>query len=422
MNKRWSSTTKRIVVVGIIILFLVLLNTVRAILPPVIIALIVAYILKPVADFISRTLHVNRTLVVACIYLLLVAVVTTASAILIPTLIEQIEAFIQDVPKIAANLGHFLEQPLTLGEFTLEIQDVYSQVSSSIQSILTSMATQSINILSNIASAIIWIVFILVASFYMVKDAAIIVRWMDEVVPASYRQDFRQLRHRIAASWNAFLRGELILCITMGLVVWITMSLIGLPNAWLIGLLFGVLEFIPNFGPTLASVPTVIIAFFEGSTLLNISNFWFAVIVVGINALLQQLENNILVPRIIGQSLNLHPLIVLIAAVIGARIAGIFGILLAAPMVATLRVLGEYVYYRLLDMPPFPDTIAESKQPIIPAVSSKKAHEPSQVSGTPALEPSNPGPAAKTTEAQAIETKAKAIEASPPLTEQQQAE
>ena len=413
MNKRWSSTTKWMVVVGSIILFLIVLSSVRAILPPIIVALIVAYILKPIADFMARILHVNRTLVVVCIYLLLVALVFTASALLIPTLITQIEDFIQDVPKIARDLGGLLEKPLVFGEFTLEIQDIYGQISSSIQGILTSMATQSINILSNIASAIIWVVFILVASFYMVKDASIIVRWMDQVVPPSYRQDFRQIRYRIAASWNAFLRGELILCVTMGLVVWVTMSIIGLPNAWLVGLMFGVLEFIPNFGPTIASVPTVLIAFFEGSTLLNISNFWFAVIVVAINALLQQLENNILVPRIIGQSLNLHPLIVLIAAVIGARIAGIFGILLAAPAVATLRVLGEYVYYRLLDMPPFPDTVAASKKPIIAVASPKLDPEPSELRDAPVLEPANPAPMAKAAEK---------TEIVPHLTEQQQVE
>jgi predicted PurR-regulated permease PerM len=70
---------------------------------------------------------------------------------------------------------------------------------------------------------------------------------------------------------------------------------------------------------------------------------------------LQQLENSFLVPRIMGQSLNLHPLVVLISALIGARLAGVLGILLAAPAIATLRVLAEYTYYRLLDMPPFPD-------------------------------------------------------------------
>jgi predicted PurR-regulated permease PerM len=235
------------------------------------------------------------------------------------------------------------------------MQDVYEQTSSSLQGILSSLANQALNILSNIASALLWTFFVLFASFYLVKDAPLIMRWVEEATPPPYRHDFRQLRMQIALAWNAFLRGQLILCLVMGLVVGTTMAFIGLPNAWLIGLLFGVLEFIPNLGPTIASVPTVLIALIKGSTVLNISNGWFAVLVIGINFLLQQLENNFLVPRIMGQSLNLHPLVVLVAAIIGARTAGVLGILLAAPVVATMRVFAEYIYYRLLDMPPFPE-------------------------------------------------------------------
>jgi predicted PurR-regulated permease PerM len=169
----------------------------------------------------------------------------------------------------------------------------------------------------------------------------------------------------------------------MGLVVGTTMALIGLHNAWLIGLLFGILEFIPNLGPTIASVPTVLIAFIDGSTILNISNGWFAVLVIGVNFALQQLENNFLVPRIMGQSLNLHPLVVLIAALIGAQMAGVLGILLAAPVVATLRVLAEYAYYRLLDMPPFPEQRVPSAPEIKDEVAVKE-DEPSTLQAQPA--------------------------------------
>jgi predicted PurR-regulated permease PerM len=366
MEKHWAPTTKRTVVIGSVIAILLLTSRVSNILPPLIITLILAYILSPIADFFSTHLRLNRTLVVAIIYLILVASILVVPALLIPPLIAQIEGFVEDTPDLIQEIGAFVQQPLALGDFVLDVQDIYEQASSSIEGILTTMATQTINILSNIASALLWTVFILVASFYLVKDSATILLWLDQVVPPAHRHDVRQLRLQIAASWNAFLRGQLILCVTMGLVVGTTMALIGLPNAWFIGLLFGVLEFIPNLGPTIASVPTVLIAFFEGSTVLHINNSWFAALVIVINFVVQQLENNLLVPRIMGQSLNLHPLVVLIAAIIGAHLAGVLGILLAAPVTATLRVLVEYTYYRLLDIPPFlekaddrPETVEE---------------------------------------------------------------
>jgi predicted PurR-regulated permease PerM len=355
MEKRWSLTTKRIIIVGSVIALFMLISRARAVLSPLAITCILAYILSPVADFVSARLRLNRTLVVVIIYLILVAIILVIPAMFIPYLIQKTENLVEDIPGYAEGVGEFFQKPLIFGDVSVEVQDVYEQVSSSIEGLLTSLTNQTINILSNIATALLWTFFVLVASFYLVKDADTILRWFDEAVPPDYRHDVRQIRLQIAASWNAFLRGQLILCVAMGVIVGATMALIGLPNAWLIGLLFGFLEFIPNFGPTIATIPTVFIAFFQGSTVLDISNGWFAVVVIVVSFVLQQLENSLLVPRIMGQSLNLHPLVVLIGAMVGAHLAGVLGILLAAPVIATLRVLAEYTYYRLLDMPPFPE-------------------------------------------------------------------
>jgi predicted PurR-regulated permease PerM len=372
MEKRWSLTTKRMVLVGSVVAFLLLATHVSRVLTPIILSFVLAYILSPIATFISTRLHMSRTLAVVLIYLVLIAITLTAPALLIPTLITQIEEFVETTPQLVQEIGEFIQQPLIFGDFQLEVRDIYDQISNSLQGILSSAASQAINILSNIASMLLWTVFVLVSSFYMVKDQALIVEYLEGIFPTPYHSDIRKLRTRIAITWNAFLRGQMILCLTMGLVVGITMALIGLPNAWFIGLLFGVFEFVPNLGPTIATVPTVIIAFFQGSTLLNISNGWFAVLVIVVNTALQQLENNFLVPRILGQSLNLHPLVVLTAALIGAELGGILGILLAAPIIATLRVIAEYVYARLLDLPPFPEetvqepeTVEEDEQPLL---------------------------------------------------------
>ena len=361
MENRWSSSTKRTVAIFSVITVLFLIYRVSAILPPLILTLVLAYILSPAADFLTTRLHLKRIFAVAIIYLVLIAVLVTLPALFVPSLIDQIQSFVEGLPDLIQEMGDRIQEPIVFGDFTLDLQEVYDQASSSIQGILTSLGTQTISILSNVASAVIWSLFILVASFYLVKDSATIMQWVDKAAPPPFRDDARQLRSRIAASWNAFLRGQLILMIVMGVAVGTTMALIGLPHAWLIGILFGVLELIPNLGPVIASIPAVLIAYFLGSTVLNISNEWFTVLVIAVNFALQQIENNVLVPRIMGHSLNLHPLVVLIAAIIGAQIAGLLGLLLAAPTVATLRIVAEYTYRRLFDMPPFPDNQTQSQ-------------------------------------------------------------
>jgi predicted PurR-regulated permease PerM len=142
----------------------------------------------------------------------------------------------------------------------------------------------------------------------------------------------------------------------IGAVTFILALIVGLPNALLLALLAGVLEFIPNIGPVLATIPAILLALFqyESSWLGTlVGPFWFAVIVILLYGLVQRVENMYLVPRIIGRSLNLHPLVVLIGAIIGASVASVFGILLAAPLLATAKLLLTYIYNKLLDQPPF---------------------------------------------------------------------
>ncbi|NOZ06087.1 MAG: AI-2E family transporter [Chloroflexi bacterium] len=104
----------------------------------------------------------------------------------------------------------------------------------------------------------------------------------------------------------------------------------------------------PNLGPIISMIPAILIALFQGSSHLPISNGWFVLIVLGTYTLIQQIENNVLVPRIIGGSVDLHPVVVLVGAVAGASIGGILGIFLAAPTLATVRVLAGYAYGKLL--------------------------------------------------------------------------
>jgi phosphoglycolate phosphatase len=125
------------------------------------------------------------------------------------------------------------------------------------------------------------------------------------------------------------------------------------------GLLAGLLEAIPTFGPVLATIPAVLVAFFRGSVYLPLSNFWFAILVLGIYTLIQQVENAYLVPRIMGRRLQLHPVIVFIGVLAGGFLAGAIGILLAAPIIATFRVVLGYIYAKLLDQEPFPQEFEE---------------------------------------------------------------
>ena len=148
------------------------------------------------------------------------------------------------------------------------------------------------------------------------------------------------------------------LCVVVGIIIFVIALIIGLPNAITLALIAGVMELIPTFGPILAAIPAVLIAAFQadaswlGSLM---SPFWFAILVLGIYAFIYQFENYYLVPRIIGHHLKLHPLVILLGVLGGASVAGILGILLAAPVLASVRLVWMYLYCKLTDQDPFSD-------------------------------------------------------------------
>ena len=164
---------------------------------------------------------------------------------------------------------------------------------------------------------------------------------------------------RINLTWRAFFRGQILLSISVGFVTFVTTALLGLPGALVLGILAGVLEVVPNLGPVLAAIPAVLLALIQGSRFLPLDNWVFALIVAGLYVLIQQVENNLLVPRIMGHSLDLHPMIVLIGVVVGTATAGILGAFLAAPLLASLKVLGMYAHAKLTDQVPF-------QKPVLP--------------------------------------------------------
>jgi predicted PurR-regulated permease PerM/GNAT superfamily N-acetyltransferase len=359
--RRWDVGTKRLVGTAVFIILALIVYRFRGVLPPLILAFLLAFILDPVVDFLEQRARIPRTGATALVFLVLVAAAATAPVIAVPPVVRAVTSLNLDFVRIAAQLDRFFAQPVQVLQWQIDLRDVYQEFQQGLRQFLTAVATGTVNFVVGFVSTLFWVIFILLSSFYLTRDADRIVAWLDNLAPGSFREDLVRLRHEITKVWNAFLRGQLILGLFIAVITTVVNTAIGLPNAPALGLLAGVLEFIPNIGPTIAAIPAILIALFQGSYWLPLSNFWFAVLVAGVYVLIQQVEANLLIPRIMGRGLNLHPLVVLVAVILGGSLAGVLGVLIAAPTVATLRVLGEYIYRRLTDQEPFP---AASERPL----------------------------------------------------------
>lgn len=376
--RRWSAPTKRIVAMVLVVLLALVVYRFRQLLPPLFIAFLIAFILDPFVDFLTIRLRLSRTLATSLVFLTIIAVglgaviitpVTILPAISFREAVLTVEDSIFDV---LTDIGSFLSKPVQIWRFTLDLSPLYQELNTLLRSFVGTVARGTLNIVFGVASGVLWLIVILITAFYLVKDADRIIAKLDDMPPAEYRDDFIRLRQEITRVWHAFLRGQLLMCAAIAIMTIAAGTAVGLPYAVVLGIIAGVMEFVPNLGPAIALVPAVLLALFKGSNFLPLSNFWFAVLVTGLYILIQQIESNLLVPRVMGRSLNLHPLVVLIGVIIGGNLAGIIGMLLAAPVLATLRVIGRYVFCRLYDLDPFAEPLEGPPQ-------AAKARRPSQI-------------------------------------------
>ncbi len=356
-HNRWDTATKRIVaVLGLVFLALVAYEF-RLLFRPLILAFLLSFILYPIVDFLADRLRFPRGLSSALVFFVLVLLILgvfAAPVTAVPTIRRTIIEAQLDLKQIIDDINTVFGQRIEIAGYEFDLSLVAQELSAGLRRLVESLAQGTLDLVLSVASGAFWVIFILLVAFYLVRDAHRLAAALVELAPPGYHDDALRIRQEIVQVWNAFLRGELLLGAVVGVTTALITTGLGLPYPWALGILAGVLELVPNLGPVLASIPAILLALIQGSAFIPLGNFWFAVLVAGVYWVIQLIENNLLVPRILGRTLDLHPLSVLIAVLAGSQMAGILGILLAAPALATLRILGRYVLARLYDHDPFP--------------------------------------------------------------------
>lgn len=381
---RWHPATKRMVVLVLLVGAALIFWISRPVLPLLVIAGMVSYLLNPIVDTCER-LRIPRSLSTVVLYLLLLVAIIFTPILLVPVLIKQLTELLIDVPTVTLEFLRFLqgsvanlptnmeilgfqfdfEGPVTQLQSTVSGQAAVSVFPSAAQildyinrllvtatNVVGNTALIGINVVGGLFSVLLSLLFLFFLSLYMTKDAPRIREYVEGLFPLSYQSEAAQLLQELGRIWQSFFRGQIILSLTIGVATYVVLTFLNMPGALILAILAGALEVVPGIGPILAMIPAVIVALIQGSDTLAISNFNFGLLTVGIYFVIQQLENQLLVPRIIGTSVNLHPIVVLCGVVVGASIGGILGALLAAPTIASLRVIVRYLYAKLMDQQP----------------------------------------------------------------------
>ncbi|MCB9459144.1 MAG: AI-2E family transporter [Anaerolineaceae bacterium] len=399
-SPEWSSRTKRLMFVIVLVAVSVLGFFMVEILPLIIVSALLAFLMYPMTSFITNRLLVfplirhNRTLATMLSFAVAIFVVITILLVVVPTLTGQVQEFVNSVPSLLRQvervLENWLSQPLMFngepillnGESIVPLDRIAEltgtsnlneviqlaniDLSSAAQTFfgsVTSLSGPAFSVVGGAFNTIINFTFLFMMTFYLLKDGGSFIEGFISLAPDGYEDDARRLFEELGRVWNGYIRGQAILCLVMGLAVYLAASLLGVPDAPMLGLLAGVLEFIPTLGPLLALIPASFLALVSHSTTVPwLEGIPFAIVVIVVWTMLQNIEAIILVPRIMGDSLDLHPLVVIIGVLGGAALAGALGVILAAPFIASGRVVSRYFYGKITGRPTFVEHHARDRR------------------------------------------------------------
>jgi predicted PurR-regulated permease PerM len=353
----WGLTTRYFVLVLLILALLALAWLLAPITGPLTIAALLAYILNPLVNGVQKQLRLSRRYALALVYTLFLVIVVAIPILFLPVVVIQARALAVELRLIGQELTQFLLEVETFFGFDITLVELLIFVQTAAADLLN--IERALQFIQRVTTNLVWILVILVVPYYLLQDWHKLRDWLLGLGPPAYENDVHRLYSEIKAVWHNYLRGQLLLMFVVGVSSALAGAAIGLPAALLLGLLAGVLDVIPSLGPAVAMILAVVIAGFQGSTYLPISNAWFALLVVAVYSLIQMVENVWLRPRIMARSLQIHPAVVFLAVVGALVLIGPLMALIAIPLLGSIIVVSRYIRRRLAGVDPWPkETIA----------------------------------------------------------------
>ena len=368
-SRRWGNVTKIIVVVGLVLLGIGVLVAVRQMIAPTIVAFLLAFLLSYPVNWIQRSTGWARGISILLVYIVLAGLAALVPILIIPRSSELIGALQESIQLLVDNLQNAIPTPLlALGPLQVSIQGLVHQAGEAVGNIFVVSTRNPLTIARGVTTSILTAVYVAVLTFWILKDLYKLQRLGLDQIPQDYQEDARTIGRELGETWRALLRGQLLLAITVAIMTWVPLAIVGMPNSGGLAILAGLMEFLPTVGPGISGTIGVAIALIQGSTWMGVGNLTFAIIVFMIYAVLAQVETSYLIPKLVGGQVRLHPAVTFVGVITGALTFGLLGVLLATPIIASARIFLSYIYCKLLDRDPFEEVLPPQSSVRLPGV------------------------------------------------------
>lgn len=373
-SSRWSPTTKLVVGLSLVALLAAVLVRFNYLIGPLLLAFIISYLLHPLVERLSQATGLKWRAAVSLIFVLFLALVVWLSILSGSAAVEQIGALISAGQDLVTSLPEFASQLATqaiqIGPFDIQFADVErllqeefnlnfvtlgQQVLSALQPLLGQAGSLLGRLATGALSTLGWAAFIFIISYFLLVDSEGFPSFFAQIASTGRDADVRRIGRELSRIWDTFLRGQLLIISLVVVTYFLLMTILGVHNAVGLAFLTGLAKFVPYVGPVVAGGTAALVAYFQQGNYLGIEPFTYSVIVVVGTLVLDQIFDNLISPRIFGKTLGVHPAAVLVAALVAASLLGFVGLLLAAPVLASLQLLLRFAIRKMLDLNPWPE-------------------------------------------------------------------
>ena len=369
-SPRWGATIKMVVAFTFVAIAAALLIQFHTIIGPLLMAFIFSYLLHPLADFFTRRLHISWRASVGIIFLFILILLLGLLTLGGVGLVNQIQGLITFVQANLDNLPTIIEDVASwAAKFGLDLSNVdLSSITDQMLSVGQNFLSQIGSLLSSLAggaaSFLFWTLFVLLISFFVLVESGGLREGILKVDVPGYTEDLRRLGQELARIWNAFLRGQIIIFAATVAIYFLVLSVLGVRYAIALAIGAGFARFVPYIGPAINWAALALVTFFQVyKPFFGEQPLYYTLTIFLIALVIDQIFDNIVSPRIMADALKVHPAAVLVAAIVSASLLGVLGVVIAAPMLATLQLFGQYTFRKMFDLNPWPESHAMAEPP-----------------------------------------------------------
>lgn len=331
-------------VIGFIFLVIV-----KPVLGPFLLAFALAYLLSPVVEGLEKR-GIGRRWAIAWVFIGIIALLGTTLFFMLPKLYSELSKLAISLPTTMQALDQSIQDFRTNFRSTglpNQVAQVIDENLARVEVYLVERLRAFLQTLPKMLASLSFFILSPVLAIYFLADWKRLNKGCLRLVPQKWRVEWQRLLQDINHVVRRFIRGDLIIAVIVGILTGIGVKLMGMDYALLIGIICGVFDLIPYFGPVIGAVPSILL----GLTHSPMMAFKIAIVII----IVQQLESDVISPKLMGDSVGLNPLLIVFVLLAGGELAGFWGMLFSVPIAAVLRVILRHIYFRLVSPELQPD-------------------------------------------------------------------